>query len=111
MTLWRQLRMIQPTSSATARATRDMPSTRKNAIVFRRLAIRMALSEVSTGLYRVGAFRRIRYAEEVADQFAVATGNNNAHFAKNLKPQAQIRRHTIPSAMTTRSLNSSCPSG
>ncbi len=54
MTLWRQLRMIQPTSSATASATRDMPSTRKNAIVFRRLAIRMVLSEVPTELYREG---------------------------------------------------------
>src|SRR5580704_774456 len=45
MTLWRQLRMIQPTSSAIAKATRDMPSTRKKAIVFRRLAIRIGFSE------------------------------------------------------------------
>src|SRR5580704_19188237 len=45
MTLWRQFKMIQPTSSATARATRDIPSTRKNAIVFRRLEMRIGLAE------------------------------------------------------------------
>ena len=37
----RQLRMIHPTLSATASDTRHTPSTTKNAIVFRRLAMRM----------------------------------------------------------------------
>src|SRR6266481_3012962 len=41
MTPSRQLRMIQPTLSATASATRHTPSTIKNAIVLRREVIRM----------------------------------------------------------------------
>jgi hypothetical protein len=42
-----------------ARATRDMPSTRKNAMVFRRLAIRMDLSLDCTAEKRVHA-RQLR---------------------------------------------------
>src|SRR3984957_13204147 len=45
ITLCRQFRMIQPTSSATASATRDIPSTRKNAMVLRRLEMRIVLAE------------------------------------------------------------------
>src|ERR1700675_45302 len=40
ITLWRQLRMIQPTFSATASATRQMPSATANAIIFLRLVMR-----------------------------------------------------------------------
>src|SRR5580704_1163031 len=40
-TPWRQLRMIHPTFNATASATRQMPRTTKNAMVFRRLVTRI----------------------------------------------------------------------
>src|SRR5258708_3291547 len=56
----RQLRMIQPTLSATASATRPMPRQRKKTIVPRRLVMRMA-SQVDSTAFRAASARAFRF--------------------------------------------------
>src|ERR1700757_518582 len=99
MTPSRQFRMIQPTLSATASATRPTPSTMKKAIVFRRLEICMTTRPLGMIVSRAahgatGVLAR-QHNSKVASglQTPLQLENEIAKRRQKLAPRVRVGKH------------------
>ena len=96
----RQLRMVQPTVSAMARATREQPSTTKKAIVFLRLAICTVSNGDCTAKTRRGARRRAEIVHRKKDRRHGASGAAAKPVLQPLKPHGFCGVDVVAEATT-----------